>query len=210
MDQSSGKAWILAVMTLAGVGIFGYATGVLMAPFTPVLAERLPELTCLQIAFTGQRFAAVFGSFAPEQQSAIAQLLIPGDVVFAWGYGFLLTGLLGLLTLRLPAGWQRAGRVLMWTPLFASVLDCLEDLSLHALATAPPGSDPGFLPLLAGIAATLKYLNLSVLAPTYGIAGSIKGVTHDRRVGALVIYLLVVANALAFVVRPLQQIPACL
>lgn len=196
-------------MALAGVAIFGYATGVLMGPFAPVLGDRLPELTCLQVAFTGERFTSVFGSFTPEQQSAIARLLIPGDVVFAWGYGFLLSGLLGLLTLRLPASWQPAGRVLTWTPLLASALDGLEDLCLHALAVAPAGADPGLLPLLAGIAATLKYLNLSVLAPAYGIAGSIKGLGHDRRIGALVIYLLVVVNALAFVARPLQQIPAC-
>ncbi|MBL8200865.1 MAG: hypothetical protein JNK40_07825 [Chromatiales bacterium] len=196
-------------MTLAGVGIFGYATGVLMGPYAPLLGDRLPELTCLQVAFTGARFAEVFGSFTLEQQAAIAQLLIPGDVVFAWGYGFLLTGLLGLLTLRLPASWQPAGRMLMWTPLLASALDCLEDLCLHALAVAPAGADPGLLPMLAGLAATLKYLNLSVLAPAYGITASIKGATHDRRAGALVIYLLVVVNALAFVARPLQQIPAC-
>jgi hypothetical protein len=62
---------------------------------------------------------------------------------------------------------------------------------------------------LAGTAATLTYLNLSVLAPAYGIAGSIRGLAHDRRMGALVIYLLVVVNALAFVARPMQQIPAC-
>jgi hypothetical protein len=34
-------------------------------------------------------------------------------------------------------------------------------------------------------------------------------VTHDRRVGALVIYVLVVVNAVAFVAKPLQEIPAC-
>jgi hypothetical protein len=121
--------------------------------------------------------------------------------------------------LRLPAGWQRAGRVLTWTPLVASVFDCLEDVALLMLATAPaaavppgigpPGTGPGLLPLLAGIAATIKYLNLSVLAPAYGIAGSLKGLAHDRRSGALLIYLLVAANAVAFVARPLQQIPAC-
>lgn len=196
-------------MALAGVGIFGYATGVLMGPFAPVLGDRLPELTCLQVAFTGARFTEVFASFTPEQQAAITQLLIPGDLVFAWGYGFLLSGLLGLLTLRLPASWQRTGRLLMWTPLLASALDCLEDLCLHALAVAPAGTDPGLLPLLAGTAATLKYLNLSVLAPAYGLAGSIKGLAHDRRVAALLVYLLVVVNAMAFVARPLQQVPAC-
>jgi hypothetical protein len=209
MDQSSKQTWLFTGMTLLGVAIFGYATGVLMGPFVPVLGERLSELTCLQLAFTGGRAAEVLGSFSPEQRTAIAGLLIPGDIVFAWGYGFLLTGLLGLLTLRLPSSWQRVGKVLMWTPLLASAFDCLEDLFLYQLAVAPAGSDYGVMALLAGIAATLKYLNLSVLAPAYGIAGSIRGVTHDRRVGALVIYVLVVVNAVAFVAKPLTEIPAC-
>lgn len=196
-------------MTLLGVVVFGYATGVLMGPVVPVLGERRSELTCLQLAFTGGRAAEVLGSFSPEQRTAIARLLIPGDLVFAWGYGFLLTGLLGLLTLRLPSEWQGLGRLLMWTPLLASAFDCLEDLFLYQLAVAPAGSDLGVAPLLAGIAATLKYVNLSVVTPAYGIAGSIRGVAHDRRLGALVIYLLVVLNAVAFVAKPLTEIPAC-
>lgn len=209
MEQSAKQAWIFTGMALLGVVIFGYATGVLMGPYVPVIGERLPELTCLQLAFTGARAAEVLGSFSPEQRTAIAGLLIPGDVVFAWGYGFLLTGLLGLLTLRLPATWQRPGKVLMWAPLLASAFDCLEDLALYQLAVAPAGSDLGLVPLLAGIAATLKYLNLSLLAPAYGIAGSIRGVAHDRRVGALLIYVLVVVNALAFFAKPATEIPAC-
>jgi len=209
MEQSAKQAWIFTGMALLGVVIFGYATGVLMGPYVPVIGERLPELTCLQLAFTGARAAEVLGSFSPEQRTAIAGLLIPGDVVFAWGYGFLLTGLLGLLTLRLPATWQRPGKVLMWTPLLASTFDCLEDLALYQLAVAPAGSDLGLVPLLAGIAATLKYLNLSLLAPAYGIAGSIRGLAHDRRVGALLIYVLVVVNALAFFAKPATEIPAC-
>lgn len=196
-------------MTLLGVVIFGFATGILMAPIVPVLGDRLAELTCLQLAFTGARAAEILGSFSPEQRLAIAQLLIPGDLVFAWGYGFLLTGLLGLLTLRLPAPWQRLGKVLQWAPLLASIFDCLEDFSLFRLAIAPAGSELGVVPLLAGFAATLKYLSLSVLAPVYGIAGSIKGMNHDRRVGAVVIYALVVLNAVAFVAKPLAEIPAC-
>jgi hypothetical protein len=209
MDQSSKQTWLFTGMTLLGVAIFGYATGVLMGPFVPVLGERLSELACLQLAFTGGRAAEVLGAFSPEQRTAIAGLMIPGDLVFAWGYGFLLTGLLGLLTLRLPSNWQRLGKVLMWTPLLASAFDCLEDLALYQLAVAPVGSELGVVPLLAGIAATLKYLNLSVLAPAYGIAGSIRGVTHDRRFGALAIYVLVVVNAVAFVAKPLTEIPAC-
>jgi hypothetical protein len=209
MDQSAKQAWLFTGMTLLGVAIFGYATGVLMGPFVPVLGEQLPHITCLQLAFTGARATEVLGSFTPEQRTAIAHLMFPGDAVFAWGYGFLLTGLLGLLTLRLPSNWQRLGKVLTWAPLQASAFDCFEDLFLYQLAVAPAGSDLGAVPLLGGLAATLKYLNLSALAPAYGIAGSIKGMTHDRRPGALVIYALVVVNAVAFVAKPLQEIPAC-
>jgi hypothetical protein len=209
MNQPIKQAWLFTGMTLLGVVIFGYATGVLMGPSIPVLGDQLPRITCLQVAFTGARAADVLGAFSPAQRTAIAQLMYPGDVVFAWGYGFLLTGLLGLLTLRLPSPWQRLGRVLMWTPLLASVFDCLEDLALYRLALAPLGSDLGLVPLLGGIAAALKYLNLSVIAPAYGIAASIKGLSHDRRPGALVIYTLVVVNAVAFVAKPLTEIPAC-
>jgi hypothetical protein len=97
----------------------------------------------------------------------------------------------------------------MWTPLLASAFDCFEDLFLYRLAVAPADSDLGVVPLLGGIAATLKYLNLSVISPAYGIAGSIQGLTCDRRPGALVIYALVVVNAVAFVAKPLTEIPAC-
>ena len=201
--------WLYIGMTLLGMALFGYATGVLMAADAAIIGPRLPELTCLQLAFTPERAATVLGVFNEVERAAIGRLLIPGDLVFAFGYGFLLTGLLGLLTLRLPADWQRYGRVLMWTPLVASVLDCIEDAFLYQIVVAPAGAEPALAPLLAGIAAVLKYLNLSVLAPAYGIAGSLRGLGFDRRPAALLVYLLVVVNAAAFVARPLQQIPPC-
>lgn len=209
MTVAPSRPLPFAVMALLGFAVFGYATGVLMAPWAPVIGERLAELTCFQLAFTAERALALLGSFSAEERAAIAALLVPGDLVFALGYGLLLSGLLGLLTLRLPPNWQRWGRLLTWAPLGASLLDCIEDLFLWQMAIAPLEADPGLAPRLAGIAAVLKYLLLSALAPAYGIAGSIRGLGIDRRPGAIFIYLLVVANAVAFVARPLQQIPAC-
>lgn len=203
------RPWVFTVMAVLGLTIFGYATGVLMQPYVPVLGERMPELTCLQVSFTAGRMGALLASFSAEQRIAIASLMIPGDVTFAWGYGLLLTGLLGLLTLRLPPAWQRVGRILMWAPLAASGLDCLEDLALHHLVSVHPAPGPPGLVLFASLCATLKYLFLSGVAPLYGIAGSFKGITVDRRPVALLIYVLVVVNALAFLARPLQQIPPC-
>lgn len=201
--------WAFAAMALLGVAVFGFATGVLMAPWAPLLGDRLAELTCLQVAFTAPRAAAVLGAFDEAQRAAISRLLVPGDVVFAFGYGLLFSGLLGLLTLRLPAAWQRVGAWLTWAPLVASVLDCFEDAFLHSITLAADVAATGALPLWAGIAATLKYALLSGVAPAYGIAGSLKGLGVDRRVGALLTYALVILVALSMAARPAQQIPAC-
>jgi hypothetical protein len=207
--DSARAAWIFGLMALAGFLLFGLATGVVMAPHAAVIGDRLGEMTCLQVAFTTPRMMAVLGSFSPDERAAIASLLVPGDMIFAWAYGLLLAGLLGLLTLRLPPDWQRWGWILMWAPLVASGLDSLENLALYHLASIFPARGPGWLPLAAGLLASLKYLCLSIAAPAYGIAGSAKAITIDRRPGALLIYALVVLNAIAFFLRPAQQIPAC-
>jgi hypothetical protein len=180
-----------------------------MGPWAPVLGDRLEELTCLQLAFTPARAAAVLASFSTEQREAIGHLLVPGDLVFAFGYGFLLTGLLGLLTLRLPATWQRAGSLMMWAPLAASVLDCAEDWFLYQVNGAAVVTDTGLAPLLGGVAASLKYLLLSGVTPAFGLAGSVRSFATDRRPGALVLYALVILTGLSMVARPLQQVPNC-
>lgn len=209
LTGSPRQRWFFTALALAGVAIFGFATGGLMARDAALLGDRLAELTCLQLAFTAERAAGILGSFTPEQRAAIARLLMPADMVFAWGYGLLFTGLLGLMTLRLPAAWQRAGTWLIWAPLGASALDCVEDAFLYQLAVAADPSAAGVVPLLAGLSATFKYLLLSVVAPAYGIAGTAKGLATDRRPGALLVYALVVLAAVSFAARPLQQVPAC-
>lgn len=209
LNDTARTRWVLTVMALFGAGLFGVATGVLMAPWAPALGERLGELTCLQLAYTPARADAVLATFTPVQREAIGHLLVPADLVFAFGYGFLLSGVLGLLALRLPEGWQGPGAVLAWAPLVASVLDCIEDGFLFQVNAAASAADTGFAPLLAGIAATLKYLCLSVITPAFAVAGSAKGLATDRSPGALVIYALATLLGLSMVARPLQQVAAC-
>lgn len=201
--------WFYAALTLLGLGIFGYATGVLMAPAAAVIGDRIGELTCLQLAFTPARALAVLDAFPPDQRAVIPQLLVPGDIVFAWGYGLLLAGLLGLVTLRLPPAWQRVGWIIVWTPLLAAALDVTEDIFLYRIAAAAPDAVPGGAALAAGIAASLKYLFLSGIAPAYGIAASLKGFVVDRSATAIALHVFTIANCIAFVARPLAQIPAC-
>jgi len=206
-------SWVFVVAALAGVALFGFSTGVLMLPHAPPIGDRMAELTCFQLAFSGERATAIVLSFPPEARQAIARLLIPGDVTFAWSYGLLLTGLLGLLARRLSDGWLRAGAVFIWLPLVASALDCVEDVLLHRAVTLliddPAASVPALLPAAAGLAASLKYFCLSILTPGFAIAGSLRGLTCDRTPSALVVYLLASLVATSMFVRFAQQLPAC-
>jgi hypothetical protein len=204
---------IFSLVALAGIGIFAFAVGVLMLPYSSIVGERISELTCLQLAFTSERATAVILSFSPEAQAAIAKLLVPGDLMFAWFYGFLLAGLLALLARRLEGAWFRAGAVAMWFPLLASVLDDVEDLLLHNMVTTiladPAASVPASAALLAGLAASFKYLFLSVLTPAFAVAGSVQGLKTDRSFGALITYLLVCLVALSMVPKLFNEAPAC-
>ena len=216
MERVLRAAWggrVMAATAVVGQGIFIFATAVLMAPFAPALGDRMAEMSCLQIAFSAERAQHILLSFAADAQAAIASLLVPGDVTFAWGYGLLFAGLLGLLTRRLDGAWFRAGSVIVWMPLAAALLDCIEDLFLFSIVNqviaAPDSAINPLLPALASIAAVLKYLALSVVSPAFAIAGSIKGISVDRSFGAWVVYVLVVLLAVSMVVQPLQRIPAC-
>jgi len=205
--------WVFGTMTLMGFAIFGFAIGALMLEPSEVFGERLSELTCLQVAFTPERYTAVFLSFPQEAREAFLRLLVPGDLVFAWGYGFQLAGLLGLLAIRLPGKWQSAGALIMWLPLLASVFDCVEDIFLYTIAQQlvidPNARIAGALPLLASVASTIKYIALAIVPPVFGVSAIIKGMSVDRRASALLLYVLLGLLLFSMLLRPLQQIPPC-
>jgi hypothetical protein len=205
--------WIFSAMALFGVAIFAFAVGVLMLPHSVALGDRMGELTCLQLAFTAERASGIVLSFGSEARAAIAALLVPGDVTFAWGYGFLLTGLVGLLTRRLDGAWFRAGAIAVWFPLAASVLDCVEDVFLfsmvNSLIAVPDVALSPMLPALASTAAVLKYIALCVLTPIFAIAGTVQALRTDRSIGALVLYVLLIYSVISMIMRPAQQLPAC-
>lgn len=211
--RSPRGGWILSAMSLTGIVVFAYAIGVLMLPYSSALGDRLAEMTCLQLAFTPVRATSIIMSFTADQQVAMGMLLIPGDVTFAWSYGLLMAGLVGLLARRLAGAWCRIGAVVMWVPIAASLLDVIEDLFLYAsvshLLDNPAAILMAELPMLAGIAATLKYLALLVVTPAYSIAGILHGLRVDRSAGALVVYFLLLVVCINMLTRPLQHIPAC-
>jgi len=203
-----------SLMAVFGVIVFGLAVGVLMQPAVQIVGmERTSELVCLQLAFTPERAAEVVLAFPVEARMGIAQLLVPGDLALAWGYGFLLAGLMGLLAMRLTGAWFRVGAVAMWIPLLASTFDCIENAFLYAivvpLAENPDAVIAAVLPLMAGIVSTIKWVALCGLTPAFGFAGIAKGMTIDRSGTALLIYALLFVTLFSMVMKPIQDIPAC-
>jgi hypothetical protein len=203
-----------SLLSLSGVIVFALAVGVVMQPAAQVVGqERLSELVCLQLAFTPERAQTVLFAFSAESRAAIAQLLIPGDAMLAWGYGLLLAGLTGLLAMRLPGKWLRVGAIAMWIPLLASTLDCIENVFLYAIVMgvveSPELQPVAMLTAIGGTVSTLKWIALSVLTPAFGFAGIVKGFTVDRSFGAITVYVLLFVTLLSMVAKPIQDIPAC-
>jgi len=205
---------VFSLLACVGLLIFVLAVGVLMQPAVQLVGmERTAELVCLQLAFTPERAAGVVLSFPESARIGIAQLLVPGDLALAWGYGLLLTGLMALLVMRLPQPWLSIGAIAMWAPLMATVLDCIENAFLYAIVTgllaAPNVLPAAALTVSAGVISTLKWLALCIVTPAFGFAGIAKGFTVDRSWPALIIYFLLFLVLLSMVLKPIQDIPAC-
>ncbi len=206
-------AWLFGLMAVGGVGLFVSAIAVVMAEPAALIGERPATMTCLQIAFTPARISQIILAFPEAIRQPIADMLVPGDMVLAFGYGFLLAGLTGLLAMRLPGNWFRVGALIMWAPLLAATLDCIEDIFLRTaimqVIQNPAADIPLFVPLLASIAATIKYLCIAVITPLYCFAGVVKGFQVDRSVATVLLYILIVIVMISFVLQPAQQIPPC-
>lgn len=205
---------LFSLTAVLGVVVFGLAVGVIMQPAVAIVGmERTSDLVCLQLAFTAARATEIVLAFPPESRPGIPMLLVPGDLALAWGYGLLLAGLTGLLALRLPGKWRNAGAIVLWVPLLASTLDCIENAFLYAIVV-PLVADPGagvnsLLPLLAGVVSSLKWIALCIVTPAFGFAGIIKGLSVNRSGSALLIYFLLFVVLLSMVAKPIVDIPAC-
>jgi hypothetical protein len=205
---------MFSLTAFVGLGLFIFAIAVLMkAPSEVVSQERTAELVCLQLAFVPARAIEVLLNFTAEERVAIAQLLLPGDIGLAWGMGLTLAGLIGLLAMRLPGAWLRAGAIIMWIPLLAATFDSIEDIFLYSivsqLAADATTEIAPMLTLLASIAATIKYISLIGITPAFGIAGIVKGLSVDRRWPSLIVYVLLALAILSIAPSSYLNIAAC-
>jgi hypothetical protein len=83
---------------------------------------------------------------------------------------------------------------------------------LRMLAQSEGSAMLGWIPLLGGIAGSVKYLLLSVLTPLYGVA-AVANLLRNRTaltIGAMLFYLFVVGMLLFNVYRLFSDVIPCL
>lgn len=204
ISSPRGQMWLWAAVVL-GLVLFATALSTLMLPYSRIVEERsAQDLTCLQIPFTQARAASIVESYDAEANAAARTLHFPGDTLFPIGYALLYSGLIGLVARRQPEAWLRFGLWAMLFPVVAMVFDWTENFFIVQMLTigADQGSAaiPAWMPLVGGIAGSLKYLSLSVLTPAYGLAAIGRSFITRRpplTAGAVVTYV-IVAGLLLF------------
>ncbi len=114
-----------------------------------------------ELAFTPQRVEAILEAWGPQVEPYARQQLLV-DFAFMPSYAFLFGGLTLLVARLAPAGTLR--RVGLWMallPFIAAVLDAVENVMLLSML-GHAGSIAAAPPLVAGVAASLKFALLAV------------------------------------------------
>lgn len=200
IKSPDAESWFIG-MVVVGLLIFILALTFLMVPYSKVIEENNGnDLTCLQIPFTKSRAAAIIDSFNLEANAAARSLHLPGDLIFPIGYALLYSGLLGLIVCHQEDRWLRFGLIAMSFPIIAMVFDWIENFFIiRMLAIAIEQSTdniPSWMPLIGGIAGSLKYLFLSILTPLSGILLIIRSAVTQQpelNLGIGLTYLFVLA-----------------
>jgi hypothetical protein len=113
-------------------------------------------IVAYELAYSPQQADTILRAWGPEVVPQARRSLLV-DFAFMPAYALLLAGITLLITRRLPPGiWRTAGLTLALAPFISAVSDALENLMLlRLLGTA--GSVPALPPLVAGLAATVKF-----------------------------------------------------
>ncbi|GAB4576031.1 MAG: hypothetical protein Kow0077_30490 [Anaerolineae bacterium] len=174
LEAPRGSLW-LGGMALAGLVIFSTALAALMLPYSRIIeTQGGADLTCLHVPFTVERAAAILTTYDATAREAVRALHVPGDTLFPVGYALLYAGLVGLVAREQSGRWRALGRAAMWMPVAAMVLDWTENAFILRMVaiTEAQGVEalPAWLPLLGGLAGSLKYLCLSMFTPLIGLS----------------------------------------
>ncbi len=109
-----------------------------------------------ELAYSPQQADIILQAWGPEV-TPLARRSLLVDFAFMPSYALLFAGITLLIARRLPSGaWRTAGLALALAPFVSAIADALENLMLlRLLGTA--GHVPSAPPLVAGLAATVKF-----------------------------------------------------
>ncbi len=150
---------ILAVASLISAMIMVALWVQMRAPEQVMTRESGVGIVPYELAFTPGRAQEILVSWGPEGREAARHSLLV-DFGFIPAYALSLAGIT-LLTARAQQGWgQTIGFMLAIGCMAAALFDVLENLMLLSMLNDP--SVPVLTPLLAGLAASLKFLLLGL------------------------------------------------
>jgi len=121
-----------------------------------------------ELAFSGKQAGMILSQWDREAvDAARASLLL--DFLFIPAYAVAFVGITSLLTRNRSTPWRRAGRSLIGGGIAAALLDVLENLMLlYQLQGDVIRQIP---PLIAGVAASIKFLLLGIAVVFWLVAG---------------------------------------
>jgi hypothetical protein len=172
MDTLNEKPSRLVTLILLAVGFVAMLlVWFQFLPLEDVMTERGGYgIVEYELAFTPAKVAVIHSTWEPEARHAALQSLLI-DFAFMPAYA-LFFGMLTLIIARAQTGrWRTVGLWIVAGCFTAALLDALENVML--LITLQASAIPALPPLIAGIAATLKF-GLLVIAIVYWAASLIR------------------------------------
>jgi len=134
------------------------------------MQARGAGIVTYELAFTGQKAYEILDAWGPEGQAAARHSLLV-DFAFMPAYALAFAGITLVIARAQKGALQTAGLRLTLAPIIAAVLDVIENvmlLSLLGLKDIPP-----IPPMIAGIAASLKFALLLAVLLYWPVAGAI-------------------------------------
>lgn len=134
-----------------------------------IMSARGYGIVAYELAFTAGKANEILTAWGADVEPYVRYSLLV-DFAFMPAYALLFAGITLLIARTQSGGLRRAGLLIALLPVAAALLDALENLMLLSMLGSPGSIQPG-PPLVAGIAASIKFL-LLLVAIVYWLAAA--------------------------------------
>lgn len=168
--NTSPRQRVVAVATILALAA-AVAVWLMMRPAESTMQANGYGIVPYELAFTADKVDTILTAWGSEGQAAARRSLLI-DFAFMPSYGILFAGITLLLARQQRVGWLKSvGFALAIGALAAALFDALENVMLLTML-GREGSVPALPPVVAGVAACLKF-SLLVLALVYWLGGGL-------------------------------------